>query len=214
MPTMTEAIEMIFTPDTMLALPDDWETLCDAGREISSRQDANRWTMGALAHRVERKHGERSLKKFSGDINLASSKTLYDYWRVWRFYDDMDIDGFSAHAEFPNLSWSHFRTAMQAGENALEMLGRAAGMGWTISEFDRELKRENGNRVPPRKVFEERGKIRMRPPRYKHPSIDIELVPTIEIPEVELESLIQIVSGKTVKVVIYVEDDDAAQTNH
>ncbi|MCI0348140.1 MAG: hypothetical protein L0Z53_01835 [Acidobacteriales bacterium] len=132
-------------------LPDDWESLADAGREIVGDQDRDRWMLGHLAKRVEKRYGEKSIKKFASDINLPSSKTLYDYHRVSKFYP------FSVHADFPALSWSHFKVAMRLEweESALNVLCEAEENNWPVAALNERIDEILGKKSPPRKLVDE-----------------------------------------------------------
>ncbi len=132
-------------------LPDDWESLADAGREIVGDQDRDRWMLGHLAKRVEKRYGEKSIKKFASDINIASATTLYGYHAVFKFYP------FSVHADFPTLSWSHFKVAMRLEwyEPALNVLCEAEENNWPVATLNERIDEIVGRRSPPRKLVDE-----------------------------------------------------------
>lgn len=130
-------------------IADDWETLADVGRFIAHEQDKDRWAMGDLARRVEKRYGESSLKKYATEIGLASSKTLTDYRRVSAFYAP------SLRSEYPALSWSHFREAIRLGdiEQAMAKLEQAEANSWPVAELNRQI----GGKKRWKKVFEQEG---------------------------------------------------------
>lgn len=155
-------------------LPDDWETLADTGRMIREQQDRDRWLLGDLAEKVHKVYGENSLAKFAGDIQVPT-KTLRDYHRVSRFYPS------AARAEFPALSWSHYRLAIRAGDldKAMTRLEQAEGNNWPVAELDKQI----GGKKHWKKVFE------------------VEGTPGGTL-VAELSDLIQNQLGKTIRVVI------------
>jgi len=106
---------------------DEWEDLVSAGQAIVEAHDRNRWALGDLGGKVERRYGEESLSKYASEINCRPS-TLYDYTACSTFYNDED------RAKFPPLNWSHYREARRTGDHAIALiwLARAADEGWSV----------------------------------------------------------------------------------
>jgi hypothetical protein len=129
-------------------VPDDWEALASAGREVMQHMDTGRWLAGDIANRVTRQFGEDSLGKFAADIGIARRQTLYTYAQVSARFDN------SLRGEFPALSWSHYRAAVRAKDDAELFLVQAQDNGWPVAELSRQIAAAIGARVPPRKLFE------------------------------------------------------------
>jgi hypothetical protein len=135
------------------ALPTDWEALTSAGREMTETADRQRWQLGDLANRVTRVYGSESLKKFAGEINIPNHKTLWDYSRVAARFEK------SVRNEFPALSFTHFRTALRAKDDAELWLVQAQDNGWPVAELNRHIAAAIGEPVPPRKLYEGAGVV-------------------------------------------------------
>lgn len=130
----------LIQPFDLAAIPDDYETLCEAGRLIAEASDRNRWALGRLAMRVVKAYGEDVFDHFARDIGMKS-KTLYGYREVSQFYGEN-----SAYAE--NLQWTHYRTAMRLDtlDCAEWALLKAADKGWTATRFEMLISRLLGQR--------------------------------------------------------------------
>lgn len=146
---LAPALDLDGLPDDWESLTDDWESLTAIGQLIRQQQDGHRWLLGDLAAKVERAYGDKSLEKFSSDIGIDRVKTLRDYHRVARFYPS------AARAEFPALSWSHYREAMRSGDvdKAMAKLEEAEGNNWPVAELGRKI----GGRTHWKKVFDKEG---------------------------------------------------------
>lgn len=134
--------------NTTMTITDAWEDLTSAGRELAQASDRNRWALGDLASRVEKRYGDDVFGKFAAEINMRQ-KTLRDYERVYTFYGEKP-----AYAD--NLSWSHCREAARLKEisAALWALGKAADRDWTIEKMGRILSRYLGTARKPRKLLD------------------------------------------------------------
>ena len=130
------------------AIPDDWESLADAGRAVMTEMDTGRWLAGDLALRVEKCYGTDALGQYAADIGIASKSTLKDYRAVAARYTK------DARAAFPALSWSHYRTALRAKDDAELYLVQAQDNGWPVAVMAREIAAAIGKPVPPRKLAE------------------------------------------------------------
>lgn len=130
------------------ALPDDLEALGSAGEALAQANDRNRWKLGDLAMRVTTKWGEHEFIQFAGRIKVFA-KTLYDYRAVSAFYPS-----FSARAEFPNLSWSHYRMCARLGhvEAAMRMLERASAEDWSATQLTDAINAVKG-KPPVRRIL-------------------------------------------------------------
>jgi hypothetical protein len=134
-------------------VPDDWEALASAGREVMQHMDTGRWLAGDIANRVTRQFGEDSLGKFAADIGIARRQTLYTYAQVSARFDN------SLRGEFPALSWSHFRAAVRAKDDAELFLVQAQDNGWPVAELARQIAAAIGARVPPVLLYSGRARV-------------------------------------------------------
>lgn len=136
------------------AVPDDWESLTSAGIDMRAKQDVQRWALGDLAIRVDKKYGEGSLKKFATDIRMPSHKTLYDYYETSKFFDKF------CRAELSEMyrkcSWSHFRAAARAVDldAARHYLEMADNEDMPVAAMVAAMKADLGNPVTQRRTFE------------------------------------------------------------
>jgi hypothetical protein len=135
------------------ALPVDWEALTSAGRAMTEAADRQRWQLGDLANKVTRVYGSESLKTFAGEINIPNHKTLWDYSRVAARFEK------SVRNEFPALSFTHFRTAIRAKDDAELFLVQAQDNGWPVAELARQIAAAIGKPVPPVKLFEDAAEV-------------------------------------------------------
>jgi hypothetical protein len=135
------------------ALPVDWEALTSAGRAMTEAADRQRWQLGDLANKVTRVYGSESLKTFAGEINIPNHKTLWDYSRVAARFEK------SVRNEFPALSFTHFRTAIRAKDDAELFLVQAQDNGWPVAELARQIAAAIGRPVPPVLLYSGRGRI-------------------------------------------------------
>jgi hypothetical protein len=127
---------------------DDWEELASAGREVMQHMDTGRWLAGDLALRVEKKYGTDALGKYASDIGITSRETLKKYRQVSERYEK------GTRGAFPALSWTHFRDAMRAKDDAELWLVQAQDNGWPSAVMARAIAAAIGARVPPRKLWE------------------------------------------------------------
>ena len=136
-------------------LPDDeWETLASAGRAVMQDLDSGRWLAGDIANRCATRYGETSLTKFAADVGIARAGTLREYARVAKFYPRATRVAFGDEA---GLSWSHFREALRAKDDAELFLVQAQDNGWPVAVMAREIAAAIGKPVPPRKLYEGAG---------------------------------------------------------
>lgn len=147
---MTDMAVIDFTVDQV---PDDWEALADAGREVMRNMDTGRWLAGDLALRVEKKYGTDALGKYATDIGIASRDTLKRYRQVSARYEK------GTRGTFPALSWTHFRDAMRAGDDAELWLVQAQDNGWPSVEMARQIAAAIGKPVPPKLLYSGRGYV-------------------------------------------------------
>lgn len=127
---MTQVVDAL-TDFDVWQIPDDLESLGNAGEALAQANDRNRWKLGDLAQRVTARYGDDEFGKFASRIKVFY-KTLYDYRQVSTFYAEL-----SARAEFPNLSWSHYRTCMRLRDldAAMSMLGDASANDWSAAQL-------------------------------------------------------------------------------
>lgn len=109
---------------------DTYEAICDAGREAIARIDRDRWYVGDLACLVETTYSEHNLDDFAMMIGI-SKRAAQQYRQVSAFYEKRTRCAF----EDTNITYTHFRTAMKAGDKAIEWLDRACTDGWTCDQL-------------------------------------------------------------------------------
>jgi hypothetical protein len=132
-----------------------WEELADAARLVASDLDTGRFTLGDIANRCARVYGTDSIGKLATEIRVAQKRTLYDYAAVAARYQLCD----RAHYSDLGLTFSHFKAAMRAGEDAELWLDRAADEGWPKAELARQIAAAIGARVPPRLLYDDMGAV-------------------------------------------------------
>lgn len=173
-----------------MTVSDDWQDLVDAAQAIMEAHDRDRWVLGDLAARVERRYGESSLKAYADAIACRSS-TLYDYHRVSLFYEPEHRE------QFPALTWSHYREAMRAGNlaAALAWLIQAHDNTWPIAEMHRQMNGVLGKPIPPQKLIECQARI-IQPGR---------VVISFELPPADCQVLSRLFYGgrQTVRLVVF-----------
>lgn len=129
--TMTTLV----TEFNVAQISDDWEELVSAGQAIAEAHDRNRWALGDLGCKVERRYGESTIAEYASAINIRTS-TMYDYTAVSIFYASEED-----RVAFPPLNWSHYRIAMRAKslDIALNWLAKAADNGWKVEDLAEAL---------------------------------------------------------------------------
>jgi hypothetical protein len=132
-----------------------WEEIADAARLVASDLDTGRFTLGDIANRCARVYGTDSIGKLATEIRVAQKRTLYDYAAVAARYQLCD----RAHYSDLGLTFSHFKAAMRAGEDAELWLDRAADEGWPKAELNRQIAAAIGARVPPVLLYSGRGVV-------------------------------------------------------
>jgi hypothetical protein len=138
---------IVYTEIDVDNVPDDWESLTSAGIEIAQAHDRNRWALGDLALKVERRYGQTSLKAYAGAVNIRPS-TLYEYARCAAAYSK------AQRAAFPALSWSHYRAALHDREHAIQWLEAANDNLWLVDELTRQIRAARGEKTTTRISFE------------------------------------------------------------
>ena len=141
---MTDMAALDFTIENV---PDDWEALASAGREVMQHMDTGRWLAGDLALRVEKRYGTDALGKYAADIGIAQRATLKAYRQVAARYEK------EIRIAFPALSWSHYRAALRAKDDAELFLVQAQDNGWPVAELNRAIAAAIGAPVPPRLLW-------------------------------------------------------------
>lgn len=127
-----------------------WEELADAGRALALDLDTGRFALGDLGARCATVYGDDSLGRLAADIGIARAHTFREYVRVARRYDHVTRGTFQEGG----LTFSHFRAAIRAGDDAELWLARAADEGWPVAELTRQIAAAIGAPVPPRKLAE------------------------------------------------------------
>jgi hypothetical protein len=127
-----------------------FEAIADAARMVSLDMDGGRWTLGDLANQCARKWGENTIGDLAAEIRIASKKTLYQYAKVSARFD---LSTRVAFQDAP-LTFSHYRAAMVAGDDAELWLAKAADDVLSVAALAREIKIATGKPVPPVKLWE------------------------------------------------------------
>jgi hypothetical protein len=127
-----------------------FEEIADAARLVAADLDTGRFTLGDIANRCARVYGRDSLGQLATEIRVAKRQTLFEYAKVAARFE------VSARAEFveAGLTFSHFRAAVRAKDDAELWLARAADENWNVAEMARAIAAAIGKPVPPRKVWE------------------------------------------------------------
>lgn len=133
----------------------EWESIVSAGIEAQNRMDGGRWVIGDLALLVKSEYGQGSIEQFARDIKVELNR-VREYRTVSEFWARENSARAEILATLPNLSWSHFRVAMQTKDvqAAADMLHTAAAHDWTVEAFRLELKRRMGKPEPPVKLLD------------------------------------------------------------
>lgn len=133
----------------------EWESIISAGIEAQNRMDGGRWMIGDLALLVQSEYGQGSVEQFARDIKVELP-SVRSYRTVSAFWHRESSTRVEILATLPNLSWSHFRAAMQLKDMhaATDMLHTAAAHDWTVEAFRLELKRRLGKPEPPVKLID------------------------------------------------------------
>jgi hypothetical protein len=132
--------------DNVKALPDDWEVLCNAGREAAKDLDKHRWLLGDIALLVETHYGENSIDEFAKEIGV-SKKSVYRYRSVSGFWYSNEISQRGEILEkYPNLTYSHFADAIRLKnfEEALAWVETVSNNSWTVDEAAYKLSQRLG----------------------------------------------------------------------
>lgn len=132
-----------------------WEELADAGRALALDLDAGRFALGDVGARCASVYGDDSLGKLAADIGIARAHTFREYVRVSRGYGLVTRGTFQE----AGLSWSHFREALRAKDDAEIWLSRAADDGLTVASLARQIAEAIGKPVGPVKLWEGRAKV-------------------------------------------------------
>lgn len=132
-----------------------WEELADAGRALALDLDAGRFALGDVGARCASVYGDDSLGKLAADIGIARAHTFREYVRVSRGYGLVTRGTFQE----AGLSWSHFREALRAKDDAELWLARAADEGWPVAELHRQIAAAIGKAVPPRLLYSGRSRV-------------------------------------------------------
>lgn len=126
-------------------LGDSWEELVSTGIELAQHMDLHRWAIGDIGCKVQTRYGENSMGRFSSEIGIANEKTFRDYTRVARRYELSTRNAFLGSP----ITFTHFRAAMRAKDDAELWLARAADESWTVKELNRQIAAAIGKPVPP-----------------------------------------------------------------
>jgi hypothetical protein len=144
----------ILAPEVIESLV-SFEEIADAARLVAADLDTGRFTLGDIANRCARVYGRDSLGQLATEIRVAKRQTLYEYAKVAARFEP------SARAEFVDagLTFSHFRTAMRAKDDAELWLSRAADDGLNVADLARAIAAAIGKPVAPRLLYSGRGVV-------------------------------------------------------
>lgn len=131
-----------------------WDEALTQGVDLREQGDTVRWELGDLGNVVAAKWQRNSLKKFASEIGLENHKRLYEYVQVSTYWKSQH------RADFPTLSWSHFREAARHSlplEKALEWMTQASDKNWPVAALREAITGNPNEPITRRKSFE--GKI-------------------------------------------------------
>lgn len=137
----------------LTAISDEWEELVSTGIELAQHMDTGRWALGDLAGRVEKRYGQDAIGTFAGEIGMARKATLKQYRQVSARYES------ATRVAFPTLTWTHFRDAMRAKDDAELWLAQAADQNWPVAELGRQIAAAIGKPVPPKLLYDDMGAV-------------------------------------------------------
>jgi len=132
-----------------------WESIVSAGIEAQNSMDGGRWIIGDLALLVQKEYGQGSVEAFAKDIKVELP-SVRSYRTVSAFWHRENSTRVEILSTLPNLSWSHFRTAMQLKDvsAATAFLHHAAANDWSVEGCRLELKRRLGKPAPAVKLLD------------------------------------------------------------
>lgn len=138
----------------------EWESIVSAGIEAQNRMDGGRWVIGDLALLVQSEYGQGSVEQFARDIKVELP-SVRSYRTVSAFWHRENSTRVELLERLSNLSWSHFRAAMQLKqvEEATDFLHHAAANDLSVEASRLELKRRMGKPEPPVKLLDVETKI-------------------------------------------------------
>lgn len=113
---------------------DTWELLVATGAADEEEMAIRRWRKGDCALRVEKHYGSDAIRAYADQIG-TNPNTLKQYRQMSGFYEK------STRVLFPNLFYSHYRTAMSLGDDALWALRKASVKDWPCWKFAKLVKR-------------------------------------------------------------------------
>lgn len=113
---------------------DTWEAMIQIAADDEIEMTERRWRQGDLAIRVQKQYGENMIGKFASEINVPLP-TVRQRRQMSAFYTN------DTRVLFPNLGYTHYRTAMSLGDDALWALRKASVKDWPCWKFDKLVKR-------------------------------------------------------------------------
>ena len=138
-----------------------YEDIIEAGIQLASQIDSNKWVLGDLANLVSLQ--SRAVADYAKVINCRA-RSLQDWSVMSAFYNPDDREN------YPNLNYTHYRTARrvaikQADHHesqlaiALRLLALASAEGWTCEQFDYEMSLADTDQFPAMKIVKIDGNL-------------------------------------------------------
>lgn len=126
--------------------------------DLYQEGDRKRFLIGALLSRADRRYGSGLVSEISKNTGISRS-ALYDYLKVERFYRGRQLSAARIIREYPNLFFSHLRTAMRYGDPGIARieLTAASDFGLSADKFRVEVAKQLGKNIPPEPIFDETG---------------------------------------------------------
>lgn len=128
-----------------------WGEMLALGVEARKAGDQSRWDLGDLGQIVARKWQQNSIKKFAKEIGMDNHKRMYEYVAVSSFWPK------SSRADFPALSWSHYRETSRHGlpiEAARAWLEQANDKNWPVDALREAITGDPNEPITRRKSFD------------------------------------------------------------
>lgn len=129
----------------------DYESLVAAGQAVTDAHDRNRWAIGDLAMRVEKRYGDGMLEDYASKLKLFP-RVLRLYRQIADFYPAEN----GIRELFPALSWSHYRMCVRLKDldSACAMLAQASDNNWSARDLTDAINVAIGKPPPRRPVLE------------------------------------------------------------
>lgn len=133
---------------------------CSLGEQAQTNMDTGRWLIGDLALMVAKRYGKNTLQEFADSINVPVAR-VREYRTTAAFWDRKISVRTEYLAEFPTLTYTHFRQAMKLKDldDAQTFLLRCADNGWKSEAAALEVRKLLDKPEPPAKLLDAEGTL-------------------------------------------------------